>query len=245
MVSVCMTTYNGEKYLKKQVDSILSQLTDIDELIVSDDGSTDSTLDILLGYNDKRIKLLSHKDDNVILPKKSLIYRKIARNFEYALKYASGDYVFLSDQDDVWEDKKVKLMINELNYNDLVMCNINIINDKDIVLWRNVIKKTPLSKYPLLNLIYLPFRACCMAFKKRLLHFALPFPNNIVTCDSWIGCIASKCGTIGFIEEPLHHYRIHNGNVSNPFKKSDNSIFFRIKYRIDLLNNMYKRDCKL
>jgi len=70
MISVCMATYNGEAFLKKQVDSILSQLSEEDELVVSDDGSTDSTIEILKLYNDSRIKIYNHESK-----KKSILQR--------------------------------------------------------------------------------------------------------------------------------------------------------------------------
>ena len=95
MVSVCMATYNGAKYIQEQVDSILQQLEEADELVVSDDGSTDKTLDILRSYHDSRIKI--HPG-----PQRGLTY-----NFENAISHASGDYLFLSDQDDVWETEKL------------------------------------------------------------------------------------------------------------------------------------------
>ena len=73
MISVCMATYNGGKYLKKQLDSILFQLNDDDEIIISDDGSIDNTVEIINGFNDKRIKLLRHQKTRSII-KMQLIY---------------------------------------------------------------------------------------------------------------------------------------------------------------------------
>ena len=89
MISVCMATYNGEKYLREQVGSILTQLGENDELVVSDDGSTDSTIDILKSYNDPRIKIFINTGRH-----------GVNSNFENALRHADGDYIFLSDQDD-------------------------------------------------------------------------------------------------------------------------------------------------
>ena len=96
MISVCMATYNGERYIKEQVSSIMQQLGENDELIVSDDGSSDSTLQVLDSFHDSRIKVFSG-------PRTGLTY-----NFENAIKNANGDYLFLSDQDDVWECNKVE-----------------------------------------------------------------------------------------------------------------------------------------
>lgn len=94
-----MTTYNGEKYISVQLDSILKQLSENDEVIISDDSSTDRTVDVIKNFKDKRIKL--YEDNHFHSP----IF-----NFENALEKASGDIIFLSDQDDVWLDNKVKIM---------------------------------------------------------------------------------------------------------------------------------------
>ena len=90
MISVCMATYNGEKYIEEQLKSILSQLGENDEVIVSDDSSTDNTLAIVESFNDVRIKIFPNNK-----------FHSPIFNFENALKQATGDYIFLSDQDDV------------------------------------------------------------------------------------------------------------------------------------------------
>ena len=100
MISVCMASYNGEKYIKQQIDSILKQLSDEDELVISDDGSTDNTLSVIQSIHDKRIKLIHNQGEH-----------GYSRNFENALKNSKGDYIFLSDQDDVWKDNKVETIL--------------------------------------------------------------------------------------------------------------------------------------
>lgn len=116
-ISVCMATYNGAKYLKEQVDSIFNQEfkenpdTEI-ELIVSDDESTDDTLNILRSYNDQRIKIYIHTEH-----KKNRYFNAAfacTKNFENAIKKATGDYIFLSDQDDVWYPWKLDKSLSSL-----------------------------------------------------------------------------------------------------------------------------------
>ena len=132
MISVCLASHNGEKYIKKQIDSILSQLSSQDELIISDDGSTDLTLSIIHRYKDERIKLLHYKQDVSVLRKKhSKQFYLATKNFENALKNAKGDYIFLSDQDDIWLPDRVEVMVNSLKKNDCVMCNLNLIDEND------------------------------------------------------------------------------------------------------------------
>ena len=90
MITVCIATYNGGKYISKQIDSILNQLSDSDEVIVSDDGSKDDTLDIITAFHDKRIEVFKNDGRHGVVP-----------NFENALSKAKGDIIFFSDQDDI------------------------------------------------------------------------------------------------------------------------------------------------
>ena len=87
-ISVCMASYNEAKYIREQLESILCQLSEDDEIIVSDDGSTDGTIDIIMSYHDNRVKVLHH----ISSPGSSFV--KATRNFENALLHAHGDYIF-------------------------------------------------------------------------------------------------------------------------------------------------------
>ena len=100
MISVCMATYNGENFIKEQIDSILPQLSDDDEIVISDDGSTDKTVDIIENYGDSRIKLLKYNS-----------FRSTIYNLENALKDSKGDVIFLCDQDDKWNEDKVNICL--------------------------------------------------------------------------------------------------------------------------------------
>ena len=102
-VSVCMATCNGEKYLREQLSSILLQLHDSDEIIISDDASTDRSIEIIASFKDLRIKVFKHK------------YRLgVIKNFEYALLKASKKIIILADHDDVWLPGKRNLIVDEL-----------------------------------------------------------------------------------------------------------------------------------
>ena len=116
-VSVCIAAYNGEQYIKAQLDSILCQLSDGDEVVISDDGSTDRTIEIIKGYGSDTIVLLENQSF------KSPIF-----NFENALKHAKNEIIFLSDQDDLWEENKVTTMLKHLQNCDLVMSDASIID---------------------------------------------------------------------------------------------------------------------
>lgn len=119
MISVCIATYNGGKYISKQIVSILNQLSDSDEIIVSDDGSKDDTINIIESLCDSRIKSYKNTGKHGVVP-----------NFENALSKAKGDIIFFSDQDDIWADNKVKVILKELEDADLVVHDA-LIMDKD------------------------------------------------------------------------------------------------------------------
>ena len=132
MISVCMASHNGGKYIKQQIDSILSQLSLEDELIISDDGSSDSTIEIIKRCNDSRIKLyvMEHNSKGM----KPHYY--VTKNFENALKYVNGDYIFLSDQDDVWCPNKVEVCLEYLQDYDIVLHNLQCVDEKT---WQQVV----------------------------------------------------------------------------------------------------------
>jgi len=111
-----MATYNGAKYIKEQIDSILPQLKENDELIISDDGSIDETIEIIKGFKDSRIKLFHN---NKCKTKKSHI--AVAKNFENALMKVSEDIIFLSDQDDIWMPNKISKTLSYFEKYDLIV----------------------------------------------------------------------------------------------------------------------------
>lgn len=238
MTSVCMAAYNGERFIKKQIDSILCQLSPDDELVISDDGSTDRTLEIIASYNDKRIKLLHHKKNPKLAKvKHSRNFYYATENFENALKEAKGDYIFLSDQDDVWLTNKVKVCIEKLKEADLVMHNLSVFSDdinKSFILY----KINPISKLWWKNLIKMNFWGCCMAFKKSVLDFAIPFPKNIIGHDYWISTIALKFFKVSYIPLPLILHRAYDGSVSY---KAKNSLLFKIYFRCKIVFEILKK----
>lgn len=233
MISVCMATYNGERFIREQVDSILLQLSEKDELIISDDGSTDKTLYIIKSYNDSRIKLFHHK--------KSSEYKKIkygcnfyyaTENFEYALKHAHGDYIFLSDQDDIWLPGKVTRCMELLQRYDCVVHNYQKIDSIGKIFEDKAFKKSPLHKSVWLNIADNHFRGCCMAFSRKVLEYSLPFPKKLIGHDYWIGIVSSHLGSFFYEKQPLIQSRWYEDSVS-AVKKT--SFLYKISFRFDLL----------
>ena len=169
MISVCIATYNGEKYIKEQIDSILCQLGIEDEVIISDDGSTDATLTIIESYKDDRISLYKNAFKNVVL------------NFEFVINKANGDYIFLSDQDDIWHKDKVELYMKSFSENPeaiLTISDLQII-DKNGLLLDKVFYKNKFTSNLGKNLVVNNFIGCAMAFRGNIKEKILPFPKNI------------------------------------------------------------------
>ncbi len=245
MISVCMATYNGERFIKEQIDSILPQLGAGDELIISDDGSTDKTLEIIVSYKDERIKVFHHKKNSEYAKiKHSRNFYYATDNFENALKQAKGDYIFLSDQDDVWVADKAEKMISALKENnaDCVMCNNQIIDVLGKPLNFFLGEKLPFRDSVFTNLKRTPFLGCCMAFSKKSMEYILPFPEKLICHDLWMGCLCSYKHKMIYLSEPLHKYRYHENSVSpSVTANSKNPVWFRIKYRIVFLFQIYKR----
>ena len=110
MISVCLATYNGERFIQRQLETIIEQLGEDDEIIISDDGSTDDTLRIIEGLHSPLIHVYINNGEHGYTP-----------NFENALRYAHGEYIFLSDQDDVWLPRKLEICMNALKTCDFVV----------------------------------------------------------------------------------------------------------------------------
>lgn len=223
MVSVCMASFNGARFIKQQIDSILMQISDEDEIIISDDGSTDGTIDIIKSIKDSRIILVSSSGGALT-----------SYNFLNALKHAKGDYILLSDQDDIWLPGKVKIMLSNLVKFDLVAHDANIICSNGLIVENSLHKQAKLGFF--YNLIVnRTFTGCCMGFKREILSFLQPFPPKYILHDWWIASCAQFLGLrVVYIEDMLVSYRRHEQNVSN-FKVSKNSLFIKIKYRFILL----------
>lgn len=220
MISVCMATYNGERYIKEQISSILQQLGENDELVVSDDGSSDKTLQVIESFKDSRIKVFNG-------PQRGLTY-----NFENAIKNASGEYLFLTDQDDVWEPHKVKRMVEALQEADLVVSDAWISDENAMSMGQSLYDIYKPHKGFWLTLYHTTYIGCCMAFRRTILKKLLPFPPHIVMHDYWIGQIADLYYRTAYIPDKLLRYRRHGNNTSAlTTRKSPLSLFQKLAYR--------------
>lgn len=230
MISVCMATYNGEKYIRQQLDSILYQLEPTDELIISDDGSTDDTLEIIDGYKtDSRIKVLKGSFHSPIY------------NFENAIRHAAGDYIFMSDQDDVWLEGRVKdTLAMHTRGNDLVICKAQNIDADGNVIKESVFDDPDPVRHSILwNLYRNPYLGCCMSFSKKVSETVLPFPPGIAMHDIWIGLVTQMLFRCKYYNErPLVQYRRHGVNFT---EKNTYKFWGKIHYRAVMIAQVVKR----
>lgn len=238
MISVCVTTYNGEKFIEEQLGSILKQLGENDELIVSDDDSTDNTIKLIESLNDKRIKVLHHKIDSNI---SDFQFDKITRNIENALSAATGDFIFLSDQDDIWLGNKVAVCKQHLQDKQLVLHNCKVIDEYGNVTNNSYFQLNHSAKGFCRNVVNSSYLGCCMAFRRSLLQTALPFPKKPVPHDIWLGLLAEWKHQVEMIDEPLILYRRHCGNTSTSGSKSQFTLGTKLLYRYYIVSQLFVR----
>lgn len=230
-ISVTLATYNGEKYIAEQLNSILPQLTQKDEIVISDDGSSDKTLDIIAGFSPVQIKVLKNPDKGVI------------SNFENAIRHASGDIIFLCDQDDVWHPDKVAIIKKcfETTSVSLIISDAYVTDENLNIMEPSFFKFMNSNGGVIKNFIKNTFLGCCMAFRKELRGLILPFPQNIPMHDSWIGILAQLYGNVLFMPEKLVYYRRHGGNASALERNSfTQSLIWRKNLAIELIRRYYK-----
>lgn len=228
MISVVLAAYKGEKYICAQIGSILGQLGENDELIVSDDFPKGKTKDAVFERfgDDSRIVYLEGPSKGVI------------ENFEFAISRARGEYIFLCDQDDVWLDGKVQTVVEKLeNGADLVLHNALIVDGKLHKTGETAFEINRTKKGFIRNIIKNSYQGCCMAFRSELKKYILPFPKKIPMHDQWIGLIAEKHGNVVFIDEPLILYRRHGGNVTG----NGSGFITKIKWRTDIIKAVIGR----
>ena len=242
LVSVALATYNGERYLKEQLDSIYNQTYKNIEVIVSDDKSTDSTTNILEHYKQKFRLVYSVNEKNIGLLK----------NFENAVSKCTGNHILLSDQDDIWMPNKIDTLVKNIGDFSLIYSDGYIINDKKKLNLNKISQQKwikpfgidstdqDLFKYLIFNSFIL---GCSIMFKRELLKTALPFYESYRNHDWWISLCADNQQGVQYINKALFYYRIHETNSSIKPKLSFSNKLFRlfsigrIESRKILLNN--------
>lgn len=227
--SVVMAACNGAMYIREQILSILPQLDSEDELIISLDPSVDATEEIIHSVPDPRIRVISGPGEGIM------------KNFENALEYATGDVVFLSDQDDVWLPEKVARVKSrfESHPETVLLVHDCTITDKEL----NPVHSSYFAFHgskpgAAVNIFRNSFIGCCMAFRRSLLERTLPFPKTVPMHDQWLGVAASLTGKVEFLPEQLLLYRRHEENQSS---LSHAGIRQMLSWRLKLLCSLRKR----
>jgi glycosyltransferase involved in cell wall biosynthesis len=223
-ISVCMTTSNGGAYVKAQIESVLVQLKENDELIICDDVSTDNTLAIIRSFC----------DDSRIILQQNTKRLGVIQNFEQALELATGEYIFLCDQDDIWLEHKTERMIGELRDSILTVSDCMVVDADLKELQKSFFAIRGSGPGVIKNIHKNGFLGCCMAFRKELLPCILPIPSSVPMHDMWIGLVAETTGKVSFINEPLSLYRRHGKNASPTAENSRFNLSQKIKFRLTL-----------
>ena len=237
--SIAMTTYNGEKYLQEQLDSFCIQTVLPGELVVVDDCSNDKTIDILTKFKEKApfpVKIIQNTQN--IGSKHQFAYSK---NFDTAIRNCNNDIVFLSDQDDIWMPTKVEELVKLLKIYDCVVSDAVVVDKNKNVISTSFMELNNSKSGLINNIIKNGFLGCCMAFNRKILDRALPFPVPIPMHDTWIGLIAEKYGKTYFIRKPLICYRRHGENASPTAEKSRYSLLRKLWNRWLFLKNIILR----
>ncbi len=204
-ISIAMAAYNAEKYIFDQLISIENQTLKPSEIIICNDASTDQTKEIIEDFQKKSnifIRIIDHK--------KNLGYHKA---FETAVKNCSGNYIFISDSDDVWFNNKIKETINIFQNNLHINLIINNSEFTDENLKSNKISK--IENYLKINKnlnFYIP--GCNCAFRKKILDLYLPFPHYFIAYDYWLNKISIISNTRLINYNILQYYRRHGSNNS-------------------------------
>lgn len=228
LISIALTTYNGEQYIEKQLDSLLNQTYKNIEIIICDDCSTDSTISILSKYADKYPQI------KIFLNKENLGFTK---NFEKAMKLCSGDYIALCDQDDIWLPDKLELSLQNIGSNSVFCCPQFIIDEHENIIYKihpSLVETIKRAKQCNNNyfkmLLFRNFCAgCTILMRREFLSQILPIPDKIYH-DWWIALIASYYNVLTFYHQPLIYYRWHSSNetaktnIRNKNKKIPSSL---------------------
>ena len=227
-IEILMATYNGEKYVKEQIDSIIHQTYENWKLLIRDDNSTDKTLEILKEYEkkDKRIKVIEDKKGNL----------GFVKNFEELLNYSNKEWVMFSDQDDYWLENKIEKYVPILNSNPkdilkkpiLIHSNSFICNDNLEIIKKEFINSNIASKYNEDSYYFFYFvQGSTVLINRAMIDLALPFSKNVTVHDRYLHLLAEFLGKRIFINESLIKYRQHSNNkigaktsiISKIFKK--------------------------
>lgn len=236
LISIALCTYNGEAYIKEQIESILNQNISEEieiEIILVDDISNDATVE-------KAQEVLKNIKAKIVVNDTRLGFIK---NFEKAISLCNGDYILTCDQDDVWDKNKITTLLKSFKKNTLLVYSDALLVDQNL----NSLGKTLLNNTKpfkgnnnLSFLFHNTISGNTMMFKKKLVEFILPIPANINFHDVWIGFVASSISDVEYVNLPLVYYRQHTHNVTQILKEKDRKNFStKLKKKLESLEIRY------
>ncbi len=204
LVSIAMATYNGENYIRHQLSSILQQSYQNLEIIITDDASNDSTVEILKNFKNKypQIKIFNNSTN-----------LGITATFENSIRNCRGDYIAISDQDDIWDAYKIEILMDTIGNEDAIYSDSELVNknghpiNKLISSFVNV--KSYYSGIPFLMGICLPGHT--LLLHGDFARYILPIPR-VIMYDRWISFCAAANNGIKYLDVPLVKYRQHESN---------------------------------
>lgn len=241
-IDILLATYNGEKYIREQIDSILNQTYKNIRLIISDDCSSDTTPEILKEYEEKDKRIILY------IQEKNL---GVVKNIEFLLRKVESPYYMLADQDDYWMPEKVEKTLEKLQEenSDLAFGDLEVVDEKlntiypsfnDYMLLTRKIKKY-INSYKL-NYLYNCVTGCTILAKKETIKYFLPLPtiSKRLIHDHWIGLMVSLNGKLVYVPEKYIKYRQHGDNqvgtekISHGFEKMEQvrELFLNVKLGI-------------
>ncbi len=204
LISIVMATYNGEKYLREQVDSLLAQSYPSLEFVFVDDASSDSSLEILQHYasQDERIHLVANP-----------INQGLLATFETGIRAAKGEMIALSDQDDVWMPEKISLLASAIGSHSLIYADSALTNAAGTVTGK-FSDRNHLCHYPTALHYVFGTKAMghAMLFKREIIDIALPFPDY-VGHDYILGFAGAALNGVAYFPQTLVNYRQHSSNT--------------------------------
>ncbi len=217
MIDILLATYNGEKYLNEQIESLLNQTYEKFKVLIHDDGSIDKTVDIIRNYQNKYPEKIIFFDDNISTG-------STCKNFSYLLQKSTSNYIMFCDQDDFWKNNKIHKSINKLKEVELhsydkgvlVFSNLDVVDENLCSKGYNMFElrgymNNKKSLYDLMAKNYITGNT--ILINKKAKKLIMPISDNAVMHDWWIALILQKYGKIESISECLTLYRQHSSNV--------------------------------
>jgi glycosyltransferase involved in cell wall biosynthesis len=208
LVSIALTTYNGARFLRQQLDSIFQQTYRPLEVVAADDCSTDETVGILEEYS-------KHHPLRFVVNKSRLGFVK---NSERVISRCEGDYVALSDQDDVWMPQKLDILISRIGNSSIACSDFSLMDEEGSLIapsYRRCLNvPIPDLDKQFYSLVFINFvHGCTCLFRSEFKKHILPVPMEAMSHDWWMGIRATQLNGIAYVDQPLIMYRQHGMNT--------------------------------